>query len=379
LLAIILPERSAVSKITSGEFLIFDRRQALMSPEAIMQDHNTAMDTQLARRALDIVARARVTVFGDFALDAYWAIDPDQSELSVETSLPVRRARKQHYGLGGAGNVAANLLALGAAEVRAVGIVGDDLFGRELLKRLEDIGADATGMLASQVDWQTQVFAKPHLDQREQNRVDFGGFNVPSPESIEALSDALEAAVGRSDAIILNQQVPAGVSSEAMIERLNALVARHEDKVFVIDSRHRPGAYRGGILKMNSHEAASLAGELIDLSIAIPEARAVELARQACGLTGNPVFVTRGADGIIIAEPDGLHIEPGIVADGPIDPVGAGDTVTAALAGILGGGGEPVLAGRLANVAARVTVGKLQMTGTARPSEILNIATDPER
>jgi len=344
--------------------------------QTTMQDHNTAMERQWVQRALDLAARARVTVFGDFALDAYWAVDPDESELSVETLLPVRCVRKQHYGLGGAGNVVANLLALGAAEVRVVGMVGDDLFGRELLARLGDIGADTTDMLICQEDWQTQVFAKPHLGDREQNRVDFGGFNVPSPESIEALASALDAAAGRSDAIILNQQVPAGVSTEAMIEQLNAVVARHGDKVFVIDSRHRPGAYRGGFLKMNSHEAACLAGEDVDLSTAIPTDRAAELARRACDWSGLPVFVTRGADGLIVAEADGVHVEPGIRSDGAIDPVGAGDTVTAALAAVLGGGGRPVLAGRLANVAACVTVRKLRMTGTASPTEILALAAE---
>ncbi|MDP6543732.1 MAG: PfkB family carbohydrate kinase [Phycisphaerae bacterium] len=344
-----------------------------------MQDPKTSNQPGWANNALDAASRARVTVFGDFALDAYWAIDPDLSELSVETLLPVRRVQKQHYSLGGAANVAANLLALGAAEVRAVGMVGDDLFGRELLLRLEDIGADTTDMLTCQADWQTQVFAKPHLNDTEQNRMDFGGFNVPTPESVEALAAALDAAAVRSDAIILNQQVPAGISTEAMIERLNALIARYEDKVFVIDSRHRPGAYRRGFLKMNSHEAAELDGRTVDLSTAIPADEAVRLARRACERTGRPVFVTRGAEGIIVAESSGVHVEPGIPADGPIDPVGAGDTVTAALGAVLGGGGQPVLAARLANVAARVTVGKLQTTGTAGPSEILAIAACTER
>jgi len=344
-----------------------------------MQDHHTAMDGQWARRALDMVARARVTVFGDFALDAYWIIDPDESELAVETSLPIHHVRKQRYDLAGAGNVVANLLALGAAEVRAVGMAGDDIFGRELLTQLGDIGADTTGMLACQADWQTQVYAKPHLGGREQNRMDFGGFNVPSPQSIEALASALDAAAGQSDAIILNQQVPAGVSTEAMIEQLNALIARHGDKMFLIDSRHRPGAYRGGLLKMNSYEAACLAGEDVDLSTEIPADRAGELARAVCDRTGQPAFITCGADGLIVAGASGMHVEPGIPTYGPIDAVGAGDTVISALAAVLGGGGEPVLAGRLANLAACVTVRKLQMTGTAGPSEILAlVAEHPE-
>jgi len=338
-----------------------------------MHDRDTSSRRDWAPRALDAAAGARVTVFGDFALDAYWAVDPDDTELSVETHLPVRRVRRQHYSLGGAANVAANLIALGVSSVRAVGMVGDDLFARELLRRLGRIGVDTTDMLACQDDWQTQVFAKPHLNDREQNRVDFGGFNAPAPESVEALADALDKAAMESDAIVLNQQVPAGVSTEAMIDRLNEIVARHEDKVFVIASRHRPGAYSRGILKMNSHEAAELAGRGVDLSTEIPADQAIDLARRAVELAGRAVFVTRGADGIIVAEPGNVHIEPGIPTDGPIDPVGAGDTVTAALAAVLGGGGDPVLAARLANAAACVTVRKLQMTGTAAPAEILTL------
>ena len=75
--------------------------------------------------ALDRLPDARVAVFGDFCLDAYWLIDPDEDELSVETGLPVRRVREQRYSLGGAANVVANLCDLKVARVRAVGLVGE--------------------------------------------------------------------------------------------------------------------------------------------------------------------------------------------------------------------------------------------------------------
>ena len=79
--------------------------------------------TDWLRETLDAIPSARVTVFGDFCLDAYWLIDPDASELSVETGLPVRRVRQQRYSLGAAGNIVANLVALGVGHVRAVGLV----------------------------------------------------------------------------------------------------------------------------------------------------------------------------------------------------------------------------------------------------------------
>ena len=50
------------------------------------------------------ISDVRVAVFGDFCLDAYWIIDADLSEVSVETGKPVWRTRQQAYSLGGAGN-----------------------------------------------------------------------------------------------------------------------------------------------------------------------------------------------------------------------------------------------------------------------------------
>ena len=205
--------------------------------------------------------KARVAVFGDFCLDAYWHIDPDQGELSVETGLPVRRVRTQRYSLGGASNVAANLAALGVGRLCTVGLVGDDLYGRLMLQLLAERGADTSGMLACQQDWQTMVFGKPYIGDEEQNRIDFGGFNEISTAAMDALASALHEAATRCDVVILNQQVPAGVSPPPMIERLNKVIASHPKCVFLVDSRHRAELYRGATLKLNAHEAARLSGE----------------------------------------------------------------------------------------------------------------------
>ncbi|MCK4851295.1 MAG: hypothetical protein KAT11_08090, partial [Phycisphaerae bacterium] len=78
---------------------------------------------------LERLGQARLAVFGDFCLDAYWLIDPDEAEVSVETQLPVRRVRQHRYSLGGAANIVANLVDLGVGKVQAIGFIGDDLFG----------------------------------------------------------------------------------------------------------------------------------------------------------------------------------------------------------------------------------------------------------
>jgi len=176
--------------------------------------------------ALAQLAQVRVTVFGDFCLDAYWQLDTGPAEVSVETGLPVRRAQSQRYSLGGAGNVAANLIDLGVSRVRAVGVVGPDLFGREMLQLLVAAGADVSGMVTA-VQWQTMVYTKPCRGDEEESRIDFGAFNTLAPATIDTVIAALDRAAAESDAVILNQQVPGGVSSAEVIGRINEVINRH--------------------------------------------------------------------------------------------------------------------------------------------------------
>ena len=134
------------------------------------------------------IPAARVTVFGDFCLDAYWLIDPDESERSVETGLAVRRVRGQRYGLGGAGNVVANLVDLGVGTVHAVGLVGDDLFGRQMREMLTALDVDCSGLLTGRAGCQTLVYAKPHVGEAEGSRIDFGAFNALADADADALA-----------------------------------------------------------------------------------------------------------------------------------------------------------------------------------------------
>ncbi len=336
----------------------------------------TDAPSDVLEAALAAAAKARVGVFGDFCLDAYWEIDADESERSLETHLPVRRVRRQRTSLGGAGNVVANLAALGVSEVRAVALLGADMFGAEMRRLLADAGADLDGVLVHD-DWQTQVYAKPILGGDETNRIDFGAFNALAPAVADALAARLADAADACDAVILNQQVPAGVSTPGMIDRVNAVVADHPACRFVVDSRHRAELYRGAALKLNAREAADLAGasgpdDATDVAPGAARPWAEALARR----TGREVFVTCGAGGMVVADAAGTHVAPGVNVPEPTDPVGAGDAAVAAIAAALAGGGDALSAARLANLAAAVTVGKLHVTGTATPAEIRSLAAD---
>ncbi len=82
----------------------------------------------------------------------------------------------QRYSLGGAGNVVANLAALGVGTVRAVGVAGTDIFGGKLRELLDGCGAVTDGVLAVPA-WQTMVYARPCFGEQEDSRIDFGAFN----------------------------------------------------------------------------------------------------------------------------------------------------------------------------------------------------------
>jgi rfaE bifunctional protein kinase chain/domain len=326
------------------------------------------------RELLARMSQARVCVFGDFCLDAYWVIDGHEYELSAETRFPVQHVREQRYSLGGAGNVVANLAALGVGQVRGIGLIGDDLFGWELRRLIGKLGVNAQGLLV-RPEWQTGVFGKPHRLGQEHNRIDFGAFSELSPPLIDELAATLDAAAGHSDVVIINQQLPRGVTTAAMIERINAVIAGHPGTRFIVDSRDRAGLFRGATLKMNVREAAGLLGRDDLRPDEVPLLDVQKLARAICERTKRPAFITCGPGGIVVSDGRRARRMPGVVMAGQeLDTVGAGDTVVSAVAAAIAVGGDEWSAARLANLAASVTIRKLGVTGTATPEEILAAA-----
>jgi len=333
-----------------------------------------------APRVREILARITgvcVTVCGDFCLDAYWMLHPGGGEVSAETGLPAQAVGRHYYSLGGAANVVANLAALRPARVRAIGVVGDDIFGRELLRQLGGLGADAAGMVVQRGRFDTVTYGKRYLDGREEPRIDFGFFNQRGADTDAALLDHLRRALDDGDAVIFNQQVPGGLS-DAFIDGLNALFAAHADRIVLCDSRHYGPRFRHVSRKTNDAEAAQREGAAVESGVhpALPELEA--FAAGLFAATGKPVFITRGARGILTADAAGLHIAPGIQVLGKTDTVGAGDTVTAALALALGAGCTPAEAAGFANLAASVTVQKIFQTGTASPDEVMAVSDDAD-
>ena len=332
-------------------------------------------------RIKEIIARiknVKVAVYGDFCLDAYWLLDPHGSEVSVETGLQGRAVGRHYYSLGGASNVAANLAALGPAAIQVIGVVGNDIFGRELTRQLQQLGVDTTFLVIQKENFDTVTFGKPYLEGSEQPRMDFGFFNKRSVETDKVLLQGIRNALQTADCLIFNQQVPGSIPNESFIDQANALFEQFSDKVVLLDSRHYGRKFKYISRKTNELEAARLNGVDVKLDDVIVLADVKKYAANLYRQFNKPVFLTQGPRGIISADSQGVCEVPGIQLLKKLDPVGAGDTVTSALALCLGAGIPPAEAAEFANFAAAVTVQKLFQTGTASGEEILEVGRDAD-
>jgi len=331
------------------------------------------MTPERAAEILDGIRSARIGIVGDFCLDAYWQIDGGTAEVSIETGKPTRAVRAQRYNPGGAGNVAANCRAIGAGTVRAFGVVGPDIFGRELAAALSRCGIDTAGLIVQEREWDTPVYAKPYIGVEEQERIDFGRWNALAPGTEAALIRSVREALPALDAVIVNQQLERGFASPGVIRALNDLAGRVSGCPFILDSRTMSGAFSGMICKLNAAEACRIAGPPgADAAGAAPGVIGA-WARAISRRTRKPVFVTRGAEGILVFDGDRDESLPAIRLEGPIDTVGAGDTTVAAIASSLAAHASLRDAGEMGNLAAAVTVKKLRETGTASAEEILRL------
>jgi rfaE bifunctional protein kinase chain/domain len=319
------------------------------------------MSMQPFQPILQALPSMRVGVFGDFCLDCYWDLRVQDDVLSIETGLPVRRFEGQRYSLGGAGNVAMNLRALGVESVTAFGVIGDDPFARQMRATMASEGIHHAALLQQDDDWCTPTYIKPLKDGIEQNRLDHGSFNRLDTDVGRELINRLRSALPALDVVIVNQQLPPGLHTNEVAAGL-VDVAAHTDVPFIVDSRDFPDCYDGMMRKVNAAEVMRAAGAAnADLNIA---------CETLFTRWQKPFAVTCGADGCLVVDEIGLMEAPGYPAHGPTDPVGAGDTFVAAFAAAIGTGCNLLPAAMLANAAAAVTVSKINQTGTATPEEI---------
>ena len=336
------------------------------------------MKNRLLEKILKDISDVKIAVVGDFCLDAYWFIDESKSEISIETGQKTRPVRTQKYSLGGAGNVANNLSALGVGSIYAFGVTGVDPFAAEMKKIMREAGIQTGYLLTQDADWATHVYAKPYNGDEEEGRVDFGNFNRLSDDMADELLQKLAALLPDVDVAIINEQVLSGIHTPYFRKELVKLIAAFSEKMFITDSRHYNDKYEGSLRKMNDSEAAILCGMKNDTTEPVSYDEVCRAARMLFERYKKPLFITRGSCGSIIIDENGIQETPALMIVSRVDTVGAGDSYLAGVAATLAAGYDVKTAAGIGSFVAGVTVQKLYQTGTATPDEIMEIGANPD-
>lgn len=308
---------------------------------------------------LEAFRDVRVVVVGDLMLDVY--LRGTASRISPEAPVPVVKVAEEWVALGGAANVASNVVALGAA-CDVVGCIGADRPGERLREALAAAGIGDEGVLPVEgrpTTVKTRIMVRHHQVAR---------YDVEVEDDIDAacaaeIVAAIERLVDGAHALVL-EDYNKGVLTPLVIEAALSIANRRGIPV-VVDPKFRNFFAYGG--------ATVFKPNLLELSTALqgpvyaddPEWMESVRARLGCA----HLLVTLGEGGMALLTEDGEYVRVPTVARSVYDVSGAGDTVTAVVAMALGAGASPAEAAVLANHAAGIEVGKAGVA-TVSPDEL---------
>ena len=308
----------------------------------------------------DLVRRfrgLRIGVFGDLMLDEL--VRGEATRISPEAPVPVvLMPDPGHREIfpGGAGNVAANLAALGGKPV-VFGAVGDDETGRRLKTLLAHRGIDAAGLVSEPgrvTPHKTRIVAHQH----QLVRLDVEQPRPLSAQSTRLLARRFTRRASEIDALVISDYLKGSVTTDLAGE-ISAVARRRGIPVLVDPKPEHPEICEGAsVATPNLHEAELMART----SLRDADARQSAAPSLRATLGCSALVITRGGDGMTLVEPDGAVREIPSRPRPVYDVTGAGDTVIAVMALALAAGASLPDAASLANVAGGCVVLKF---GTA--------------
>ncbi|EKS73120.1 MULTISPECIES: D-glycero-beta-D-manno-heptose-7-phosphate kinase [Caballeronia] len=293
------------------------------------------------------VSAARVLVVGDVMLDRYWF--GDVNRISPEAPVPVVHVQKKEDRLGGAANVARNAAALGA-QAGLLCVVGHDEPGERIVELLGE--SKVAAHLERDPELLTTIKLRVLSRQQQLLRVDFE--NTPNHEVLRACLERFTEILPQHDVILMSDYAKGGLTH---VTQMIADAKRAGKPVLVDPKGDDWDRYRGAtLITPNRAELREVIGQWKseeDLHERVRKLRA-ELDLSA-------LLLTRSEEGMtLFTEDQVLHTSA--EAREVYDVSGAGDTVIATVATMLGAGVPLVDSIVYANRAAGIVVGKL---GTA--------------
>ena len=291
----------------------------------------------------------RVLVIGDFMYDTYTT--GKVRRISPEAPVSVLHVLREESLPGGAGNVALNLISLGASVV-AVGRVGHDAAGKNIVQALTNEGVNTEGMIF-QNKFQTPVKNRLIADAQQVLRVDFENI-TPIPEQVEQevieklpslLQDVNIIAISDYGKGFLSRSLLMGVIEMAKAKNIPIIVDPKGD-----DFTKYQGAT---VLKPNLQEAYDAAKLTREASL---EQVAEVLFKK---VTVDMLMITRSEAGISLFTRDGKRLDFPVRSKEVKDVTGAGDTVLAMVSVALGNQLDIKYGAQLANIAAGIAIERL--------------------
>lgn len=301
------------------------------------------------------LAGANVVCVGDVMLDRF--VYGEVERISPEAPIPVLRVAREAVTVGGAGNVARNLSALGVP-THLFGAVGDDPAGREAAEVLS-FERQVRLSLVTDKERPTTVKTRFIAGGQQLLRTDEEQASALAGDAQDEIVAAVKSAVADGDcgALVLSDYGK-GVLTDEVVAAATAAANAAGVPVLIDPKGVDFSRYRGAsIVTPNRRELGAASQMPVDSDVEV-----VAAARQlieTCGL--GAIIATRGPDGMtVVSEAGDVHLPA--MAREVFDVSGAGDTVVASVSAGLAAGMQIAEAAQLANVAAGIVVGKV---GTA--------------
>lgn len=322
------------------------------------------MNTTVLERFPDVT----VLCIGDLMLDRF--VYGDASRISPEAPIPVIRQTKVLEMLGGVGNAARNIKALGAKPVM-IGVTGNDLAASDLRAIMAEEGMDDDAIVT---DPQRRTVEKIRIIARQQQmlRLDAEDTDPVGPSLEKTLCGHITNAIGSADAVILSDYGKGTLTPVVIAHAIKE--AKRKSVPILVDPKGTDYTlYKGATMVTPNLAELTLAtgGQALK-----DEDSIVQAARkiiESCDIQA--VVVTRSKDGMSIVEKNGTATHLPTRAREVFDVSGAGDTVIATLALGLALNMTLPEAAYMANSAGGVVVAKLG-TATLSRNELAKAMAD---
>jgi D-beta-D-heptose 7-phosphate kinase/D-beta-D-heptose 1-phosphate adenosyltransferase len=270
--------------------------------------------------------------------------------------------------LGGAANVANNIVALGGKPILC-GVIGDDHMGREIVGEIKNMGLSPEGIIIAS-DRPTSIKTRVVAHNQQVVRFDRESRNKILPESIKNILDFIGKKRDHLDAIIVADYGKGVISAELMIGLRN--LARDSGVILAIDPATGHFEYYQGVdmITPNHYEAGAFCRMEIE-----DEKTLIQVGKRIMKeLNCRSLLITQGKDGMTLFENSGEISHIPTIAKKVFDVTGAGDTVISTFSLGLASGLDLKSAAIISNFAAGLVVGEVG-TSTVKAEELKKVIT----